>query len=251
MAAPYFSRAVPLLIILHSLAVPFVAASQPAHVPVVKDEIRVDGVLDEAAWDRALVVDLPVEVRPGENIPAAVRTEALVMHTRTHLVVGFRAFDPEPERIRAHLSDRDNAWADDWVGVVLDTFNDRRRDYLLLVNPLGVQTDRIEVAGSGGVVWDGIWDAAATIDDWGWSAEMAIPFSTLRFQRSDGPQIWRFDAIRGYPRSIDRQFGAFARDRDNNCYLCQAIEIEGFDGVSPGRNLEIVPTVTGRAHRRG
>jgi hypothetical protein len=244
MAAPTPLRAACFFILAHIVAVAFVAASSPAQVPAVEDEIRLDGVLDEAVWDRALVVDLPVEVRPGENIPAAARTEALVMYTRTHLVVGFRAFDPEPERIRAHLSDRDNAWADDWVGIVLDTFNDRRRNYLMLVNPLGVQTDRIETANGPGVVWDGIWDAAAAIDDWGWSAELVIPFSTLRFQRSEGTQIWRFDAIRGYPRSIDRQFGAFARDRNNNCYLCQAIEIEGFEGVSPGRNLEIVPTLT-------
>jgi hypothetical protein len=93
-------------------------------------------------------------------------------------------------------------------------------------------------------VWDGIWKSAAHITNWGWSAEMKIPFSTLRFQRSSGPQVWGFDAIRGYPRNVTRQMGAFPRDRDNNCYLCQAIKIEGFEDVSPGRNLEIVPTLT-------
>jgi hypothetical protein len=189
----------------------------PHHVPRTGGTITVDGALDEAAWASAWSYELGFEVTPGENIPAIVRTEVLLTHTDTHLYVGFRAFDPEPSAISAHLSDRDNIGNDDWVGVVLDTFNDERRDYLLLVNPLGVQLDQIETWPDGGTVWDGIWDSAARITDWGWSVEMEIPFSTLRFQRSEGPQVWGFDAIRGYPRNIFRQFGAFARDRGNNC----------------------------------
>jgi len=213
-------------------------------IPKANEPIAVDGVLDEPAWEAAWSLELGYEVRPGENIPAVVRTVVLITYTDSHLHVGFRAFDPEPSAIRAHLSDRDNAWDDDWVGVVLDTFNDERRNYLLIVNPYGVQMDQIEAYPNGGSVWDGIWNSAATITEWGWSAEMEIPFSTLRFQRSEGPQVWGFDAIRGYPRNIFRQFGAFARDRDNNCYLCQSVKIEGFEGVSPGRNLELVPTLT-------
>lgn len=214
-------------------------------IPRTSEEMRVDGVLDEEFWSTAWTYELGVEVHPGENIPAVARTEVLMINTASHLVVGFRAYDPDPSKIRAHLSDRDQAWDDDWVGVVLDTFNDERRNYLLLVNPLGVQMDVIEAWPNGGGVWDGIWDSAARIADWGWSAEFKIPFSTLRFQRSEGHQTWGFDAVRGYPRNIFRQFGAFSRDRDNNCYLCQALKIQGFEGVSPGKNLEIVPTLTG------
>jgi hypothetical protein len=187
---------------------------------------------------------LDYEVRPGENTPAPILTEVFVMHDANRLFVGFRAHDPDPGAIRAHLADRDEAWADDWVGVVLDTFNDERRNYLFIVNPLGVQSDNIEVEAMGQSPWDGIWKSAATITDWGWSAELEIPFSTLRFQRSAVPQVWGFDAIRGYPRNVSHQMGAFPRDRSNNCYLCQALKIEGFAGVSPGQNLEIVPTLT-------
>jgi hypothetical protein len=240
-----------LLLALVAAAAPGVAQPAPAapprathEIPRTGDEIRVDGVLDEAAWATAWTYELDFEVSPGENPPAPVRTEVLVMHGASHLYVGFRAHDPEPAAIRAHLADRDQAWADDWVGVVLDTFNDERRDYLLIVNPLGVQMDDIEVWPSGGVVWDAIWDSGAKITPWGWTAELEIPFAALRFQRTDGPQVWGFDAIRGYPREIFRQMGAFARDRNSNCYLCQALKIEGFEGVSPGRDLEIVPTLT-------
>lgn len=173
------------------------------------------------------------------------------MYDDANLYVGMRAYDPEPESIRAHLSDRDNAWDDDWMGVILDTFNDNRRDFLVVVNPFGVQIDVIETWTGGQAEWDAIWESAAEITDWGWAAELRIPFSSLRFQRSAGPQVWGFDAIRGYPRDRFRQMGAFVRDRNNDCYLCQAIKIEGFDGVSPGRNLEVVPTlVASRTERR-
>ena len=216
----------------------------PFQIPRVETRIDVDGVLDEPVWKRAWVMTLDYEVQPGENTPAPVRTEVFVMHDESRLYVGFRAYDPDPSAVRAHLADRDQAWTDDWVGVVLDTFNDERRDYLFAVNPLGVQMDVIEVESSGGTPWDGIWKSAGTITDWGWSAEIEIPFSTLRFQRSSGPQIWGFDAIRGYPRNVSHQMGAFARDRSNNCYLCQAHKVEGFADVSPGRNIELVPTLT-------
>jgi hypothetical protein len=232
---------------LSMLAFGQLAAEEPVtphQIPRIDTRVAVDGVLDEAVWDEAWTMTLDFEVRPGENTPAAVKTEVLVMHDANRLYVGFRAHDPDPSAIRAHLADRDQAWADDWVGVVLDTFNDERRSYLFIVNPLGVQSDAIEAESSGGTPWDGIWKSAATLTGWGWSAELEIPFSTLRFQRSAKPQVWGFDAIRSYPRNVDHRTGAFPRDRSNNCYLCQAIKIEGFAGVSPGRNLEVVPTLT-------
>jgi len=216
----------------------------PHQIPRVEQRIKVDGALDEPIWQQAWSMTLDYEVRPGENTPAPIFTEVLVMHDANRLYVGFRAQDPDPRAIRAHLADRDEAWADDWVGIVLDTFNDERRNYLFIVNPLGVQSDNIEVEAMGQSPWDGIWKSGATITDWGWSAELEIPFSTLRFQRSANPQVWGFDAIRGYPRNVSHQMGAFPRDRSNNCYLCQALKIEGFAGVSPGRNIEIVPTLT-------
>ena len=221
-----------------------VAAGAPnMQIPRIDSRISVDGVLDEEAWGRAWSMTLDYEVRPGENTPAAARTEVFVYFDAERLYVGFRADDPDPGAIRAHFSDRDDVWADDLVGVVFDTFNDERRNYLFMVNPLGVQADTIESV-NGGAPWDGIWVSGAVLTERGWSAELEIPFSTLRFQRSDEPQTWGFDAIRMYPRNDRHQMGSFARDRSNNCYRCQAHKIEGFAGVSPGRNLEIVPTLT-------
>ena len=214
-------------------------------IPRIDADLTMDGMLDEEVWASSWSIELGYEVSPGENIPAPVKTEVYIFHSRTHLCIGFRAHDPDPTAIRAHLSNRDNAWTDDWVAVVLDTFNDERRNYFLAVNPKGVQMDDIENWPGGQTDWDGIWFSAAQITEWGWSAEMKIPFSTLRFQRQNGPQQWRFDGVRSYPRNVSHRLGAFPRDRSNNCYLCQAVKIEGFEAVSPGRNLEIDPTLTG------
>ncbi len=236
--ARWYRAVVPVLTFLLALLVSVSAAGDsppastaaPHQIPAIEVHLEIDGLLDEPAWADAWTTELKYEVEPGENIPAPVRTEVLVFYSRTHLYVGFRAHDPDPTAIRAHLAGRDQAWPDDWVGVALDTFNDERRNYFLAVNPLGVQMDNIEARTNAETVWDGIWDAAARITDSGWSAELGIPFSTLRFQSTDGPQIWGFDAVRGYPRNVFHKTATFPRDRSDNCYLCQALKIEGFDG---------------------
>jgi hypothetical protein len=126
--------------------------------------ITIDGALDEPAWAEALVLNLDYEVQPGENIPPPVRTEILVSYDDEHVYFGFRAFDPDPDRIRARYSDRDEAWSDDFVGVAIDTFNDERRAYELLANPLGVQMDAIndDVMNEYDDSWNAIWDSASS-----------------------------------------------------------------------------------------
>lgn len=216
----------------------------PYVVPRTAQDMDMNAILDEAAWGEALVLELNYEVEPGENCTPPVRTEVLLTYDESHLYAGFRCFDPDPSAVCANLSDRDHIGSgDDWVGIILDTFNDQRRSFDLLVNALGVQEDFIE-SESGGASWDGIWESAGRVTDWGYAVEMAVPFNQLRFQRADIPQIWGFDAVRSYPRSQRHHIGAFPRDRSNNCYLCQAIKIQGFEGVSPGKNIEVSPTVT-------
>jgi hypothetical protein len=216
----------------------------PYQVPRSESAIRIDAVLNEPAWENAFKLELRYEVSPGENVDPPVRTEVLLTYNDEVLFAAFRCHDPDPAAIRAHVSDRDNIGGDDWVGIILDTFNDKRRSYDLLVNPLGVQEDFIE-SQSGGGSWDAIWNSAGQITEWGYIVEMAIPFDQLRFQRRDGKQVWGFDAVRRYPRSQSHHIGAFPRDRSNSCYLCQAVRIEGFQGAKPGRNIEISPTVVG------
>ncbi len=210
-------------------------------VPRVSTKIKPNGILDEEVWQKALVLELNYEVQPGENIKPPVRTEVLLAYSKTHLYVAFRAYDPDPSKIRARISDRDNTFNEDWVAVILDTFNDERRSFDFLCNPFGVQEDFIETAGGG--EWDAIWDSGGRITDQGYFVEMSIPFSSLRFQRKEGDQVWGFDAVRSYPRTVRHHIGTFPRDRNNNCYLCQAVKLVGFKGAKPGKNLEFDPAI--------
>jgi hypothetical protein len=219
----------------------------PIHrVERAASEIKVDGVLDEAAWQKAAKIELKYETRPGENTPPAVATEAFVTYDAGSLYVAFRAHDPNPSAIRAHVSDRDNAFNDDFVGIVLDTFNDERRAFEFFVNPLGVQMDMFmdDVNGNEDASWDAIWNTAGKINEDGFTVEIAIPFSSLRFPRTEGEQTWGIDVLRFYPRSQRARISDHPLDRNISCYLCQNSKMAGFAGITPGRNIELAPTVT-------
>lgn len=214
-------------------------------VPLAAAPPQVDGVLDDPLWADALVLELKYEVRPAENGPAAVRTRVLLAYDADALYVAFDAEDPEPSKIRARLRDRDRAYDDDFVGVVLDPFDDHLRAFEFFANPLGVQMDLFQddVAGSEDDSWDAIWDSAGQVNAKGYAVEMAIPMRALRFNGGGGEQLWGIDIIRIYPRDQRYQLAVRPRDRGRNCYLCQNIHVRGFEGITPGRNLEIVPAL--------
>ena len=217
-------------------------------VPLLVEPIRIDGVLDDPGWDAAARVELAYEYLPGDNIEPPVRTEALIAYSQSHLYIGWRCHDPEPEKIRAHLMDRDDVETfiqDDHVRVTIDSFNDERRGFHFRVNPLGIQADAI-FSESGGfeTSFDMIWKSAGRIDAEGYSVEVAIPFSQLRFAQSSAPQTWGFDLQRLYPRSVRHAIASQPRDRNRNCDLCQATKLSGFADIQPGRNVELTPTLT-------
>lgn len=225
----------------------------PLMVPPASGAIAIDGTVDEAAWRDALRLELKYEVRPRENVEPDVRTELFITHDDTRLYIAFKCYDPEPSSIRARYSDRDRQWSDDWCGVVLDTFNDQRHAFEFFSNPLGVQGDMAndDILGEEDASWNAIWDSAGRITADGYEVEMAIPFSQLSFQSTGGTQIWGIDAIRSWPRENRAHIGLFPRQRGNNSYLSQTVKITGFDGIQPGRNLEIAPTLTtGRTEER-
>jgi Domain of unknown function (DUF5916)/Carbohydrate family 9 binding domain-like len=234
------------------------AAAAPAAAPPLRtfevsaatSPIKIDAVLDEPAWGSALVVDLPYEWYPGDNTPAAVKTEALVTYDETNVYVAFRAFDPDPAQIRAHYIDRDAILLfiqDDHVGFTLDTFDDERRAYHFRVNPLGVQIDAIfsERTAAEDYSWDAIWDSAGRITADGYVVEVAIPLKQIRFPHTDAPQTWGFEAFRSYPRSVRFRLSSRFTDRAKDCLLCQENKVSGFTNLRTGRNLELTPTLTG------
>ena len=216
----------------------------PRPVPRIDSKINIDGSLDEEAWSGALLIELPFETQPGENVPACVKTEVLVMYDSGSVYFGFSCYDPDPSAIRAHYADRDGFYGDDLVNINLDTFNDERRNYFLGANAFGIQRDGIETPSYTDQSWDAIFDSAGRITGEGYTLEFKIPFACLQFQRTDGPQVWGLDISRWYPRSVSRRLGLVPIDRSNNSYQSQFMKIVGFEGIEPGRDIELNPTIT-------
>ncbi|MEZ5331104.1 MAG: DUF5916 domain-containing protein [Thermoanaerobaculia bacterium] len=221
-------------------------------IPRVTGAIEVDGALDEPAWQGAVSVPLPYEWFPADNEAPPVATDVLLAYDSERLYVGFKAHDPEPTAIRAHLMDRDEIDTfvqDDHILLQLDTFNDERRAFQFRVNPLGVQADAIfsQIEGVEDFSFDLIWASAGRITEDGYEVEIAIPFDQLRFPATGGELTWGLDLGRSYPRDVRHRIANTRRERDVNCLLCQAAKVSGFEDLEPGRNLVVTPTVT--AHR--
>jgi hypothetical protein len=208
--------------------------------------VKIDGLLDDEAWKTAQPMEFDAETSPGDNITPPARTVGYITYDQKNLYVAFHCFDPDPKQIRAHLSDRDTAFSDDFVGVVLDTFNDNRRAFEFFVNPLGVQMDLIQddTNRNEDDSWDAIWNTSGRITADGYIVEIAIPFTSIRFPRSDAEQTWGVDMVRIYPRSARHRLGLQGQDRNRNCYLCQSSRVTGFRGITPGRDIELDPTLT-------
>jgi hypothetical protein len=215
-------------------------------IPHSTAAVLVDGKLDDAIWREALALPLTVETYPRENQVPEVETTAYLVENGDQLLIAFDAKDPDPASIRAYLRDRDSAFNDDFVGVVLDTFNDQRRAFEFFVNPFGVQMDLIQddVSRNESSSWNAIWDSAGEINDRGFTVEIAIPFSQLRFPSVAGEQTWGIDVLRFRPRAQRARISNNPQDRNRNCYLCQFGKFTGFANAEPGKALEVVPSLT-------
>lgn len=220
-------------------------------IPMLDTPATIDGNLDEAIWQHAAPTQLKVETSPGENTPAPVITDARVYATADSLFVAFTAHDPNPERIKANLSPRDKNWGDDLVGIKLDTYNDARLAYQFFINPFGVQADSIEneLTGSESDAWDGIWYAAGKLTDSGYQVEVELPFRMFSFDNA-GNQEWGFELIRYWPRDENHRLSTQARDRNNNCTLCQLGVATGLSGLEQGNDLQITPSIVANHHRQ-
>ena len=213
------------------------------NIPHTEQTIKIDGDLSDAAWQRALVVDLNIVNNPWKNKPSPVKTTAKVIENGKYLYVAFIADDPDPSKIKGFLSDRDKTWGDDLVGLKLDTYNNRRLDYEFFVNPYGVQNDSISNENTGKVndLWDGIWQSYGKITKKGYQVEIAIPFSTLNFVQSDHQKTWAMELVRLYPRDERLRISHIPLDRNNKCWLCQMPEIKGFEKAKVGSRLRLTP----------
>ena len=203
-------------------------------------EIRIDGNVDEAAWRSARRLTDFREFQPGHMSEPGVRTEAFVTYDDEHLYVAIIAHD-DPSEVRASLTERDGMFADDWAGLLLDTWGDQQWGYLIIANGYGVQGDtRLSNSGDDDR-FDVVFEANGQVTERGLEVEIKVPFSSLRF-RGD-TRDWRIGFIRNHPRDARRMYSWPALDNNNSCLLCQFAEIETLEGVRSGGGLELLPSV--------
>jgi hypothetical protein len=222
---------------------------------VLTADVDVNGVLDEPAWAEAAVLQGFTQYDPSEGTPASQRTEVLVFTTSDAIYFGIRAFDTDPRRIRATLAQRDNATeSDDWVRIILDTFDDQRRAYVFTVNPLGVQHDGLWIEGKssrrggfGDPIDDNpdfIWDSSGRLEDWGYAVEVRVPFKTMRFRRQSVQQ-WGVQVVRNIQRfGYKESWSPITANQANK--LTQAGKLLELQDLNPGLFMEINPEVTGK-----
>ena len=151
-----------------------------AHAILVDETPVIDGILDDAAWDKAEVIDRFTQVEPKNGEAPTYATEVRVLTDGETLFIGFRGYDDEPDKIVANRMGRDELFFyDDHFLVSIDPSHNHRSGYFFLVNALGGRRDGSFERDIVEANWDGIWYADSKLDAEGWTAEIAIPFRTV------------------------------------------------------------------------
>ena len=187
-------------ILILTIAITTLASTPPSlDVPFLTDRIDIDGDLSDSGWSEAVVVTDFTQFLPEDNVEPSVKTKVLIGYDHSNLYLAFVCQD-DPSTVRATLSDRDGMFADDFIGIILDTYGNAAWAYEFYVNPLGVQGDlRWTANGNEDSRFDLVYESDGRITDDGWQTEMAIPFSSLRFPGKE-EQTWRATFWRSHPR---------------------------------------------------
>ena len=207
--------------------------------------IRIDGLLDEAAWQQAEAIDAFTQAEPDEGRPATLRTAVRVLVSPTALVIGIVCDEPDPEGIVSFSVRRDaNLDAEDHIRVVIGPFMDGRSGYVFAVNPGGARYDGlIEPGGENeNADWDGIWEAATTRRESGWSVEISIPVQTVSFAR--GLREWHFNVQRRVQRLLETSRWASAGRQYQLTQTSRAGVLTGLPAFNLGRGVSVRPALT-------
>ena len=212
----------------------------------VSDTIKIDGLLDEAAWSLAQPATDFRQERPIEGATASERTEVRVLFDDKNIYFGIRAFDSDAGHINARELVRDASFSnDDKVEILLDTYHDRRNAFRFAVNPLGTQQDALltDEGRDVNLAWDAPWISQGRIDTEGFIVEIAIPLTTLRF--TEGIDTWGFNVSRIIRRKDEENLWtswqrAFGLER-----VSQAGELTGVEEIRRRRLREIKPYASG------
>jgi hypothetical protein len=208
-------------------------------MPVTDGSIRLDGRLDEDAWQLAVPAEGFVQRDPEEGRPARNATEVRFIYDGHALYVGARM---SGARLQAPLGRRDSHAQADHVLVSLDTFHDRRTAYAFGVTAAGVRLDRFNTLDSESEAdqgFDPVWEARVSIEGGGWTAEMKIPFSQLRFSRAD-EQTWGLNIQRFVPTANEQSYWVLVPKTETG-WSSRFGVLSGIRGVKPSRRIETWP----------
>ncbi len=226
------------------LELPFQANIKPEmDIPFVESPVVLDGELDDVIWDHAAVASNFSESNPAERGEPEIGMKALMAYDAEYLYVAYIIQD-NPDEIRAHISDRDRIWQDDYAGMLLDTNGDGQVVYFIAANAFGIQGDTRSNGNNEDVSFDLIYESAGRITNTGYQVEMAIPFRSLRFPEAD-IQEWRATFWITRPREDRFTYSWAGIDRGDPCFSCQYGTLRGMSNIQRGRNLEILPALTG------
>jgi len=211
----------------------------------ISDAIKIDGLLDEAPWSLAQPATDFLQQEPTEGAPASERTEIRVLFDDRNIYFGIRAFD-DAAQINARELVRDASFSnDDKIEILLDTYNDKRNAFRFAINPLGTQQDAL-ITDEGRDVnlsWDASWVSSGKIDRKGWTVEIAIPLTTLRFK--EGEDMWGFNSARIIRRKNEENLWTSWQRSFGLERVSQAGELVGVGEIKRRRLYEVKPYVTG------
>ncbi len=210
--------------------------------------LRIDGDVTDNEWRGAARAENFLQYQPRRGDAAELPTVALVLYDDAFLYVGFRAWDPEP--LMSPMTARDDPiWNDDSVQVYIDSFHDRRSGYYFMTNVLGTQTDgRIAEDGNSSTeAWDAPWQSSARRTEYGWSAEFAIPLTSLQYT-AGRDTTWGINFSRSRRRSLERTY--WAGPVDHWARISLAGTLVGLDLPRQSRRHQVIPYALGRAQER-
>ena len=210
----------------------------------ITDEITLDGLLDEAAWELVEPATDFIQRFPNTGQIAEERTEVRFLYDDENIYISFVCFDSEIGRaVVTQLTEDFNFRGSDSVSLIFDSLHDQRSGFSFVVNVAGARADQQIVNSGFNTDWDGVWDAQTSQNEEGWIAELRIPFRTLRFS-SDPTQVWGVNMSRRLLRLNEESYWAPIPVRYNLARVSLAGTLEGLEGISQGRNLKVTPFVT-------
>jgi hypothetical protein len=246
-----FCTAVGVTLCLTSVTTPAAAQSSLAgatlQITRAPGAIHIDGDLSDEGWQGATRVTTWYEVNPGDNTPPPVKSVGLLTFDDRFFYVGFEFDDPNPSAIRAPLGDHDaiNGNSMDFGGIFIDPLDTGRTATEFFVSPSNVQYDAVTDDASGeNSSPDFFWNSATKITERGWTLEIAIPFSSLRYRNRD-PQTWGIILFRNYPRAYRYQIFSAQLPKNGNCLVCRENRLTGLEQLPTGGHLVAAPYVSG------